>query len=59
MTAATDIVEVYKDNGGEWRWRRVAKNGRTIGVSGEGYRTRWGANRAAKRSNDDVEIVIV
>jgi uncharacterized protein YegP (UPF0339 family) len=28
---------VYKDAGGEWRWRLVAGNGRIIADSGEGY----------------------
>ena len=30
--------QVYEDNGGEWRWRLVAGNGREIAASGEGYR---------------------
>jgi uncharacterized protein YegP (UPF0339 family) len=29
--------EVYKDKGGEYRWRLVAPNGRSIADSGEGY----------------------
>lgn len=28
---------VYKDAAGEWRWRLVATNKRTIADSGEGY----------------------
>ena len=28
---------VYRDAAGEWRWRLVATNGRTIADSGEGY----------------------
>jgi uncharacterized protein len=27
----------YLDRNGEWRWRFVAANGRTIADSGEGY----------------------
>jgi uncharacterized protein YegP (UPF0339 family) len=30
--------KVYKDCSGEWRWRLVASNGRTLADSGEGYR---------------------
>ena len=29
--------DVYKDKAGEWRWKLVAKNGRTIADSAEGY----------------------
>lgn len=31
---------VYKDVQGEWRWRLVSVNGRTIADSGEGYKSR-------------------
>lgn len=30
--------EIYKDKDGEWRWRLIAKNNRTVAVSGEGFR---------------------
>ena len=29
--------EIYKDKSGQWRWRFVASNGKTIADSGEGY----------------------
>lgn len=29
--------EKYKDNVGQWRWRYIASNGKTIGVSSESY----------------------
>lgn len=29
--------EMYQSSNGEWRWRLVAPNGRTIADSGEGY----------------------
>jgi len=32
-----DKWEIYKDNVGEWRWRRVATNGRIVGASSQGY----------------------
>ncbi len=32
--------KVYKDKSGEWRWRLVASNGRTLADSGEGYRNK-------------------
>ena len=31
-----DKVEVYLDDAGEWRWRRIAPNGEIVAV-GEGY----------------------
>lgn len=32
--------EVYKDTGGEWRWRLWAANNRIIATSGESYTNR-------------------
>ena len=32
--------EIYADKAREFRWRLIASNGRQIGASGEGYRTR-------------------
>jgi len=32
-----DKWEFYKDNSGEWRWRRTASNGRIVGASSQGY----------------------
>lgn len=40
---------VYRDTAGQWRWRLVAKNGRTVGDSGEGYRRRVDCVRMAQR----------
>ncbi len=39
---------VYRDRIGEYRWRLVATNGRTVGDSGEGYDSRSNARRAAE-----------
>lgn len=41
--------EVYKDAGGEYRWRASAANGRIVADSAEGYKRRWGASNAAVR----------
>ncbi len=35
--ALGDTWEVYKDNGGDWRWRRTARNGNIVGAASEGY----------------------
>ncbi|MFO0202687.1 MAG: YegP family protein [Alphaproteobacteria bacterium] len=32
--------EIYKDKQGLWRWRVIARNGRIIAESGEGYTRR-------------------
>lgn len=42
-------IEVYRDRASEFRWRIIAANGRKLGDSGEGYRSRHGAMRAAYR----------
>lgn len=39
-------VEVYRDSGGQWRWRARAKNGRIIADGSEGYASRRNALRA-------------
>lgn len=38
---------IYPDAAGEYRWKFVARNGRIIACSGEGFTTRYGATRAA------------
>jgi uncharacterized protein YegP (UPF0339 family) len=45
-------VEIYEDTAGEYRWRAVAKNGRIMGDSGEGYASRRNARRAFYRFVD-------
>ena len=42
-------IEIYEDDAGEWRWRMVARNGKIVADSGEGYRRRLGALRAVLR----------
>lgn len=32
-----DKWEFYQDERGEWRWRRIASNGRIVGASTQGY----------------------
>ncbi|MCG1003070.1 MULTISPECIES: HVO_2922 family protein [Halobacterium] len=41
-------IEVYEDNGGEYRWRLVHDNGNIIADSGEGYTRRRDAERAVE-----------
>ena len=47
-------IVIYKDGKGEYRWKLVARNGRVVADSGEGYKRKSGilktlnANSAAK-----------
>ena len=38
--------EVYQDDAGEWRWRSVAPNGRIVACSGEGFVSKYNAERS-------------
>ncbi len=42
-------IEIYKDRKAEWRWRARARNGKIVADSGEGYKRRLGAVKAALR----------
>ena len=37
---------LYRDRKKEYRWKLVARNGRSIAVSGEGYKRKAGALKA-------------
>lgn len=58
-----DKVHFYKDNLGEWRWKRVAANGKTVGASSEGYQRLRAARANFRRTLawmpyvPDVEII--
>jgi uncharacterized protein YegP (UPF0339 family) len=45
----SDNWEFYKDNRGEWRWRRIAPNGKIVGSSSEGYHNKTDCISNAKR----------
>lgn len=49
-------VIVYRDDGGEWRWKALAGNRKTVADSGEGYRNRTYAARVAKDLHPDAEF---
>ncbi|MFO8116398.1 MAG: DUF1508 domain-containing protein [Halorubrum sp.] len=44
--------EVYRDEGGAWRWRLVGPNGRALAESPTGYAARSGAVNGAKGARD-------
>lgn len=35
-----DKLEVYQDKRGDWRWRRIAANGKIVGAACEGYKSK-------------------
>ena len=41
-------LEIYRDGMAEWRWRLIARNGRRVADSGEGYGTARKAINAAR-----------
>lgn len=50
MPQNNDIWEFYKDNEGQWRWRRKASNGRIVGASSQGYANKSDCIANAKRN---------
>jgi uncharacterized protein YegP (UPF0339 family) len=44
-------IEFYRAKDG-WRWRAIAKNGRILADSGEGYRHRRDCQRGAQRATE-------
>lgn len=48
-----DKWEIYKGGGGDWRWRRTARNGNIVGSSSEGYKNKSDCIANAKRNGMD------
>ena len=51
--------QIYQDQAGEFRWRLVAPNGKTIADSGEGYYDRSGAKRAAENVRQRIANAVI
>jgi uncharacterized protein YegP (UPF0339 family) len=49
--------QVYEDQAGQYRWRLLAANGRTIADSGEAYTRKADAERAEKVAIQTVERI--
>lgn len=47
---------IYVDRKGEWRWRLIAKNGRIVADSGEGYSSKQKVKIAVKRLPDIIRL---
>ncbi len=45
---------IYKDSRGEYRWRLRDNNNEIIAVSGEGYTTQYGCERAVRNVKGEV-----
>jgi len=45
-----DKWNIYEDAQGNWRWQRVAANGRIVGASSESYRNRSDCVANARRN---------
>ena len=50
-------VELFQGDNGRWYFRRVARNNRKTAAS-QGYRRRWSAKRAARKTFPDLPIVL-
>ena len=48
------VFEIYLDNIDEWRWRLIARNGRIVADSGEGYNTRAACRVAIHRIKEEI-----
>lgn len=53
-----DLVTVYRDVAGQWRWRATAANGRVVADSGQGYVQCSWATKAATEAFPDTAIVV-
>ncbi|GJE16628.1 YegP family protein [Methylobacterium marchantiae] len=51
--------ELYRDSGGEWRWRLRVTNGNVIADSGEGYARREDCERGIALVKGSAEASIV
>ena len=49
MAGEADTFEVYADKRGEYRWRRKSSNGRIVGASSEGYKSKKDAEANMNR----------
>ena len=53
MDGTNDRWEIYKDARGQFRWRRMARNGKIIGKASESYKQRADAIANAQRHGMD------
>jgi uncharacterized protein YegP (UPF0339 family) len=58
-TEVSGHIEVYRDHKGDWRWRRVAENGRVLADGGQGYSRRIDLLEVVAKDYPSLEIVEV
>lgn len=46
----SDRWEFYQDGQHQWRWRRIASNGRIVGASSQGYANKSDCVENARRN---------
>jgi uncharacterized protein YegP (UPF0339 family) len=51
-------LELYTDSSGQWRWRKVAANGRSTDNPGESFASKSNAKRAATGTHPDLKDYI-
>ena len=49
---------MYRDTAGKWRYRIIAGNGRIVDSS-QGYATKYGAKRAARRGRRSIPFRVL
>ena len=55
-----DRVEVFRDQAGEWRWRRLnGQNGQVVSTSGEAYKNLEHALKMTAQLNGDLQTDVV
>lgn len=55
-SAKKDKIEIYQDKRDEYRWRRIASNGRNVGAASEGYNKKSDCLENAQRQFIECEI---
>ncbi|MEF8800816.1 MAG: HVO_2922 family protein [Halolamina sp.] len=53
MSESNATFEMFKDSGGQWRWRLVHTNGNIVADSGEGYATKQKAKQGIESVKDN------
>lgn len=49
-------VAIYRDVGGEWRWKAIAANGKVVADSAEGYNNKSYTIKVARSLHPGVKI---
>lgn len=49
-------LEVYRDGGKQFRWRKVAKNNLIVSISGEGFRNHRFAITSARANHPNLPL---